>query len=153
MESKGSGLRNMRREGRKGPVDFGGEGLERSFRVLRPVNGKKMVVDQVYEDWSKAAVRRRDSADALADDRMAVGEGIDAVVTFDASLNFGREMAEFVGAKEIWKNVAETEFGRGFGEVDVREPIHSIWDRRLGIAVLEARHEQLALEGQLLRHG
>jgi hypothetical protein len=35
----------------------------------------------------------------------------------------------------------------------VREPIHSIWDRRLGIAVLEARHEQLALEGQLLRHG
>ena len=123
MESKGSGFRNMRREGRKGPVDFGGEGLERSFRVLRPVNGKKMVVDQVYEDWSKAAVRRRDSADALADDRMAVGEGVDAVMTGNAALEFAGEVAEFVGAEEIWKNVAETKFGCGFGEVDVSKPV------------------------------
>jgi hypothetical protein len=87
MESKGSGFRNMRREGRKGLVDFGGKGEEWSGGVFGPVNGKKMVVDQVDEDWSKAAVRRRDSADALADDRMAICKGIDAVVTFDAALN------------------------------------------------------------------
>ena len=123
MESEGGGFRNMRRQRREGSVDSGGEGWKGSVGIFGPVRSKEMVVDQVDEDWSKAAVRRRDSADALADSRMAVREGVDAMMAGDAALNFGREMAEFVGAQEIRKNVAEPEFGRGFGQINVSKPV------------------------------
>jgi hypothetical protein len=82
-----------------------------------------MVVDEVDENWGEAAVRRGNSTEALADDRVAVGEGVDAVMTGNAALEFAGEVPEFVGAEEIWKNVAETKFGCGFGEIDVSKPV------------------------------
>jgi len=89
MEGEGGGFRKVQRQRREGSVDFGGEGWKGSVGIFGPVRSKEMVVDQVDEDWSKAAVRRRDSADALADSRMAIRKGVDAVMAGNAALNLG----------------------------------------------------------------
>jgi hypothetical protein len=70
----------------------------------------------------------------LANDGVAIGEGVDAMMALDAALEFGREMAEFVWSGEVGKNVAETKFGRWFREIDVREPVHFVADFKLQIA-------------------
>src|SRR4051812_43912802 len=83
-----------------------------------------MIVDQIDQYWRETPMGSGDSADAFANDGMAIGEGINAVMTHDAALNFGREMLKFVGASEVGQDVAQAEFGCRFGKIDVRKPIH-----------------------------
>jgi len=83
-----------------------------------------VIVDQINEYWRETPMRSGDSANALTDDGMAVGEGVDAMMARDAALNFGREMLKFVRASEVGQDVSQTEFSCRFGKVDVREPIH-----------------------------
>ena len=118
------------------------------MRILGPVGGEEVIVDKINKYWRKTPMRTGDSADALADDGMAVGEGIDAMMASDAALNFGWEMLKFVRASEVGQDVAETEFGCRFGKIDVREPIHFTLDFKFS----EPRHQQFAVIGEFLGH-
>lgn len=48
--------------------------------------GEKVVIKQVHQNATKAAILRADSADASLNDRMRVGESVNAEVLLNAAL-------------------------------------------------------------------
>lgn len=106
-------------------VEFARELLERSRREVVPSAREEMVVGEVDDDAAVALVLAAQSANAASHDRMGIGEGIDDAMAGNAALEGGGQGMEFARREKVWQEIAETELRVGFGEDEVREPIHA----------------------------
>src|SRR6478736_7788941 len=104
-------------------VNFCDKCVQRLCRVLRPVCGKKMIIEDIHQHRRHTSMRCK-AAHAAPHHRMAVCEGINLPMTGHARLEYWIKHAEFGRIQEIRQQVAETKYSRIFREQGMREPVH-----------------------------
>jgi len=125
----------VNRLGAGGGVEVGGEGFEGLGAEEVEVFGQEVVVEDVDEDAAGVAVVAGESGAGAADDGVGVGEGVDPDVLVNSPLDVAGEGGAVGAGDGVGQEVAKAEFGVGFGEEEVGEPVHVV-DLRFAIADL-----------------
>ena len=92
--------------------------------VNRPIDGEKVIVDNVHDDCAETPQRWFESIDAAPRDGMRIRERINQPMLRDAALEGRRQRLQFRRASEIGKQIADAKARIGGGEVKVGQPIH-----------------------------
>lgn len=110
----------------EGAVHPGEEGVDRLVVPLVPVARQDVVVEDVDKDPGVPAVGGKEAGFGAQEDRVRVGERVDAAVLGDRFVQRGVTGTQCLAANEVRREAADPPGGRRRGQVQMRQEVHAL---------------------------